>query len=363
MNTIFRPNNSFPVKAEDNLLEINVTVETLQFMQSSILKDVPNRGFDKQDDINLTGVPYQQTISDRLNEKTGTIDPKQNVAIHFEQGLFMRVPASTSPSTGGKNSISRMGSIPHGSTINAQAFEPSTSMPERPVIPVIDISPFTIDPPNSKISFASMTTLANVNPLNAVEKGPGPKKVRLPDSLVPFNATGDITLVSLKNPNKHLNDLNEGKKFDSHFEFTVKTKNPELAGGGVSNIAFLMDGKKTESSTNGNAKATQMECTYWVSTLNHEVTIPKGDYTTTQGLRVLPVGDVAGKPGPQFWIQIGRELKVGGTIKVQSTQIQYSQNVTLDFGTLSWPHISVATLAPALPIFIPPTYKPLADLQ
>jgi len=30
-------------------------------------------------------------------------------------------------------------------------------------------------------------------------------------------------------------------------------------------------------------------------------------------------------------------------------QIQYAQNVTLDFGPLSWPHVSVATLIPGGP--------------
>jgi hypothetical protein len=41
------------------------------------------------------------------------------------------------------------------------------------------------------------------------------------------------------------------------------------------------------------------------------------------------------------------------TIKVAATQIQYSQHVLLNFATLSWPHISVATLVPASPLPVP----------
>jgi hypothetical protein len=38
---------------------------------------------------------------------------------------------------------------------------------------------------------------------------------------------------------------------------------------------------------------------------------------------------------------------------VTSTQIQYTQTVNLNFKTLSWPHVSVATLVPADPVTIP----------
>jgi len=34
-------------------------------------------------------------------------------------------------------------------------------------------------------------------------------------------------------------------------------------------------------------------------------------------------------------------------------QIQYSQTVFLNFGPLTWPHVSVATLIPADPIVVP----------
>ncbi len=78
-NTIFRPDNAntplpVPVSGSDNVLELNLTQETLSFSPS--LGSVPNRG-EVQGDIFLNGVPYLQTISD-------VTVPSQPVGIHFE---------------------------------------------------------------------------------------------------------------------------------------------------------------------------------------------------------------------------------------------------------------------------------------
>ena len=43
----------------------------------------------------------------------------------------------------------------------------------------------------------------------------------------------------------------------------------------------------------------------------------------------------------------------GGRITVLTTQIQYTQKVVLNFNGLSWRHVSVASLVPAVPIPIP----------
>jgi len=101
----------------------------------------------------------------------------------------------------------------------------------------------------------------------------------------------------------------------------------------------------------GNANATNVDCTYWVLTLTHKVVIPADDYTNKDAF-CKPKDDIAGVPGPQFQIKVGKKTTQENMIDVKSTQIQYSQNVRLDFGRLSWPHILVATLAPALPILI-----------
>lgn len=50
----------------------------------------------------------------------------------------------------------------------------------------------------------------------------------------------------------------------------------------------------------------------------------------------------------------------GATVSLATTQLQYSQEALLNFATLSWPHVSVATLAPANPIPVPAALLPLS---
>ena len=115
-NTIFRPQNSstptglpVPQPNSDNILELNLTIESLSFSNS--LGAVPNRG-EVQGDIFLNGVPYLQSISD-------VTDPANPTPIHLEPGLWVIVPPTTDPSETG-STVARMASIPHGTTINAQ---------------------------------------------------------------------------------------------------------------------------------------------------------------------------------------------------------------------------------------------------
>jgi len=79
LNLIFRPNNIPPTQTtfpnpvagnpipqppNENVLEINLTTETLTFSNS--LGSVPNRGLEQQTDIFLNGVPYVQSINDGM---------------------------------------------------------------------------------------------------------------------------------------------------------------------------------------------------------------------------------------------------------------------------------------------------------
>jgi len=79
LNLIFRPNNIPPTQTtfpnpvagnpipqppNENVLEINLTTETLAF--SNALGSVPNRGLEQQNDIFLNGVPYVQSINDGM---------------------------------------------------------------------------------------------------------------------------------------------------------------------------------------------------------------------------------------------------------------------------------------------------------
>src|SRR3954468_3383252 len=129
-NTIFRPQdfNDSPTPLpnpangpNDNILELNLTEETLSFSPS--LGSIPNRGM-VQGDIFLNGVPYLQTIND-------ITDPSQPVGIHFEPGVWLSVPATTVPAEGA--TLVRMASIPHGTTIEAQGT--SSAANGAPTIP------------------------------------------------------------------------------------------------------------------------------------------------------------------------------------------------------------------------------------
>jgi len=153
------------------------------------------------------------------------------------------------------------------------------------------------------------------------------------------------------------------KDFAGYWTFTLKSKHPTVGGGGVSNIAFLADGEKPKFKglASGNANAVEVTCQYWVSIVKHKVEIPANDYTNKVA-EVLPKDDEPDVPGPRFQIQVGKNLTTPKTIDLTSTQIQYSQNVRLDFGNLAWPHVSVATLAPDLPILIPSDHAALAGL-
>lgn len=105
-NSSFRPDNSttptklpVPVSGSDNVLELNLTQETLSFSPS--LGSVPNRG-EVQGDIFLNGVPYLQTITD-------VTVPSQPIGIHFEPRLWMHVPQTKDPAEG--TTLVRMASI------------------------------------------------------------------------------------------------------------------------------------------------------------------------------------------------------------------------------------------------------------
>jgi len=157
-NLIFRPrpNNDttpFPIppaadSSTDNVLELNLTTEQLTFGRT--IGKIPNRGLNlnNQADIFLGGLPYLQTVQDVTNPVTGRGDRANPVDIHFEPGMWLNVPATTSPDN--KASVVRMASIPHGTTINAQAFSPPQAQTtlggeaKGPTFAVLDTTPFPI---------------------------------------------------------------------------------------------------------------------------------------------------------------------------------------------------------------------------
>jgi hypothetical protein len=359
-NTIFRP-NSDPKVPGDNLLELNLTTETLTF--SAELGAVPNRGLNlnHQDDILLNGIPYVQAINDVTNINTGKPDLAPS-AIHFEPGLWMHVPATKNDPVV-PESLVRMASIPHGTTINAQGLAPTTTFNGPPHISPVDITPFTTGPTKNPIRFPSQTAADSTTP-------------RLPKDLTKFIAEGTITQQILDDPNTVLREHIKGQNITKTVVFTVSTgpTAPELGvgtfgtkaiappvGGGIANIAFLVgtDGVNSVSASatdavgaKPNGNAIRVAATFWIETVQYELHIPV--FTPGQpALKISPKPVKPGFPVPTFLVEPPREIDVPKTIKVSSTQIQYSQVVQLVFATLSWPHVSVATLVPSGPQTVP----------
>lgn len=349
-NMIFRPNSGPPTTTNfpnpvtpppptppsENVLELNLTTETLSF--SSSLGNVPNRGLEAQNDIFLNGVPYVQAISDVTNLDTGRGDGTPT-AIHFEPGLWMHIPATTTRPVLA-NSLARMASIPHGATIDAQGLEPTTSISGPPNIPPVSITPFVIgSSPPLFVTLASQTAANQDTP-------------RIPQDLTKFIAARTITQAILNDPNTVLRETIAGQTIAQTIVFTVSTfPLPPEFGGGTANIAFLLG---DPTATNPNADAVQMAATFWIETVEHKIVIPifkSGD----PPLLITAPTNRPGQPSPVFQVEPPRDTSESITITVSSTQIQYSQIVFLNFAGLTWPHVSVATLVPSAPVPIPPS--------
>jgi len=337
-NTIFRPDNSatptvFPtnpvVGPADNVLELNLTTDNISFAQP--LGSVPNRGSGAQGDIFFNGLPYMQTVTD-------VTIPSQPQPIHLEPGLWLNVGKSAHPAEG--TDVVRMASIPHGTTVVAQGTV--ATVPHAPVIPSVDITPFTIGNPASKFAFPS-------------QKAASGNTRRIPQNLAPFITAGTITQAILDDPNSILRAHIAGQTIISTDIITIDTHPATpLFGGGTDNIAFLMGDAAAASP---NANAIRMTATFWVETVEHLIHIPV--IGPGHPPFVLPAfGGAAGNPMPHFTIAPPHPIPAPITIKVHSTQIQYSQTVFLNFNGLTWPHVSLATIVPAAPQSVPPSAWP-----
>ena len=332
-NTIFRPDlgtpTPLPIPANnDNLLELNLTQETLSF--SPALGSVPNRG-EVQPDAFLNGVPYLQVIQD-------VTIPTQRVGIHFEPGLWMSIPKTTDPNVP-QPTVFRMGSIPHGTTIEAQGTFSTSSA--KPNIPTVDITPFTIGAPGSKIPFPSQQVVNKNTP-------------RIPQDLTSFAAAGTITQAMLNDPNTFLRNHIASQTITSTTTIVISTKPaaPFTFGGGTDNIAFLLGNGQPPPNSTPNASAVEMDATFWIETVEYTFEVPI--FQPGQPPLTIPANTgSAGQPVPEFLVNPPVAIKAPRQIKVAATQIQYSQHVLLNFNGLSWPHVSVATLVPASPVPVP----------
>src|ERR1700679_691605 len=155
-NAIWRPDNpesdpiTLPADPTKRSLELNLTNDSFDF--HVIPGVVPNRGLNPQTDLSLYGLHYLQRVSDADPSPGPKVKPvgystTAKQALHIEPGLFMNVPASTQPPPGDtplvdKDTIVRMGSIPHGVTVLMQGPNPGVKPHKgKPHIP--RLTPFS----------------------------------------------------------------------------------------------------------------------------------------------------------------------------------------------------------------------------
>jgi hypothetical protein len=365
-NTIFRPQSPktptklpFPVPASDNILELNLTAETLSF--AAPLGSVPNRGFGDQGDITLNAVPYVQSIND--------ITSLPASGIHFEPGMWLAVPPTAEPPVT-QTIYTRMASIPHGVTVNAQGISlgKKTGKPDFNTIEA-NINPFPIggaqQPPTPTTRFFPSQTAAT------------PHTARIPQDLTAFIAAGTITQDMIDNPNVLLQKEIASQDMESFVTLIVTTDSagklptpppnpttppaPPVAtppgfAGGAAEIAFLTGDNHTPPQK-ANAHAFKMTSVFWIETVREKIVVPP---CKANGLPItIQAAPRAGSSlRPTFTLTPPHDITANTSITVSYIQIQYSQTVFLNFGPLTWPHVSVATLISAAPIPVPASVWP-----
>jgi hypothetical protein len=271
-NAIWRPHHG---QGSDRFLELNLTDETLAV--TKINGAIPNRGI-AMHDINMFGLTYMQQISE---SSTGA-------GLHIEPGIWATVPKTSDPSV--PASVVRMASIPHGTVVLAQGVaEVHKGGPQT--IPDNNILPFFFGSPRPKNR--EFNSVAQTFPELDLSQA---TKFR-------FVAPG-VTQAMVKNPNRVLqkalqSSLHGTTMKQRTFLHVSSRHNIIKSGGGTANTAFL---QASGSPPGGNAKATQVQSTFWIET-------------------------IAGAHG-----------------QADRHQLQYSQLVMLDFNGIHWPHVTVATL-------------------
>jgi len=236
-NTIWRPNFAGAPGAkdtEDHFLALNLTAENLTFTPVSTA--VPNRGL-SEPDISLAAVEYLQKISD-----ANFPPPAGGGALHFEPGLWLVVPGTAD--TGGKQTVNRLGSVPHGTTLLAVGTSEVINGP--PTIDPVSITPFSIGSPGSLVAFPEQS-LANSAPTSRTDPLPA-----------------GITQALVDNPNSLLTNAiaqmsTTGLTLTSTTQLQVATINPlGGAGGGTDAIPFL--------NAASSAQVAEVSSTFWLET-------------------------------------------------------------------------------------------------
>lgn len=230
---------------------------------------------------------------------------------------------------------------------------------------MVGITPFIGGNPSNLIPFQNQT---------ATNKSTR----RIPQDLTALLASGRITQAMLDDPNTVLRSQIANQTITQTIVIEISThpgsplsngplppgSHPSAPnfGGGTNNIAFLLgQANPPPGGPTSNANAFQMDAVFWIETVIYDVHVPAMP-AGTPPVVLDPVQKGSVPLVPSFVASIpfvpGKGF-AGGVVKVTTTQIQYSQKVMLDFATLTWPHVSVASLVPAAPIPIPEQLLPL----
>lgn len=207
---------------------LNLTDETLTF--SRIAGTIPNRGF-LQGDLSMTGLTYMDQIADTAGN-----------GLHIEPGIWAVVPATTDPQI--SQSVVRMASIPHGTTILAQgtATDPTA---DAPTIPAATLVPTQVNG-GQTVDFPELHL--------------DQQSVFRTDPLPP-----EINQALLDDPNSLLRSKLEGLTVSSTTALAVRTDGQPVPGGGTANTAFLAGTDPDHE--HGNAFAGLVDATFWIETV------------------------------------------------------------------------------------------------
>ena len=135
-NLIWRPNfvrsEGSEFGQKEFFLQLNLTDEELDFTEITGT-GIANRSL-FEDTITLGGIAYTQAIKDSFDQS----------GQHFEPGVWANVPQTANPEV--PPTIVRMGSIPHGTTINLQGTA-TDLVATTPTFDPASITPFVIGDP------------------------------------------------------------------------------------------------------------------------------------------------------------------------------------------------------------------------
>lgn len=288
LSSIFRPQSpqtptaGMPAGAL-NVLQLTVVREVLMFTSNPGLIGVPvNRG-SIQGDITLVPIIYSHYVEDQAIPETLSNLSTGAGVIHEEVGMFLVTPATTAPAE--PVTICRGGFLPHGVSFAMQG--PAVTIQGPPTIPPMNCSdsatPTGITP---FITGSHPPALVPQPSLTVTNKG----TARLPQDLTSMVAAGNISQAILNDPNTILRNVTAKQNITSTTIITLDTHGP-IPGGGVTNTAFLLS----------NATCTRARSTFYIEMVN---------------------------------------LGLLGTWP----QIQYTQEILLDFDGITYPHMTVATL-------------------